>query len=650
MSNRISNEYVDVIKNLPTRPTQRDDDLQTLFDKASNKCIEEINKMDDEIKAKADKNEIPDTSNFATKDEIPSLNGYATETYVNSQGFLKEHQSLSEYAKKSELPNLTPYALKTEIPDISNKADKSEIPDVSNLATKSELDGKSNVGHTHSQYLTQQDINGKQDKLVAGDNITITGNVISSQGGGAEYDDTELRGLIANKSDIGHTHSQYVQTTDSRLSDARTPITHTHTKSQITDFPSIPTVPTNVSAFTNDANYVTTDDTRLSNARTPLSHTHSATEVKYGETLSFTIKKNVYINNSNGSEITYSGWDDTDYIDISGHSKIYCNTNNQWGAWYKSDKTFLSGANFTNVDYLNVPTNAKYLRVSGTSSIIASLSITTSQDTIASVIETKADKSEIPDTSNFVLTTDSRLSDSRTPKSHTHTKSEITDFPDISGGMTPIIVDLDNDDTTYASGVWTYTGLTSWDDVPDGQIFIMPIATSDSSAKQLKIGSVSKSIYRYGTSTVTNQYGVGIIVCFYSAKKSALYVSDYDSNTNYYNYVSTTSASTVAKVIQNPLGATYIPVVGELFPVYISVTNTANNPTCQSKPIFVEGVKITTTNKGDLLRGSWMAYLASDGLYLTHQGLPTKYLDTLPFAKNIEIATTSEINTLWENA
>lgn len=31
---------------------------------------------------------------------------------------------------------------------------------------------------------------------------------------------------------------------------------HTHTKSQITDFPTIPTVPTNVSAFTNDAGYI----------------------------------------------------------------------------------------------------------------------------------------------------------------------------------------------------------------------------------------------------------------------------------------------------------------------------------------------------------------------------------------------------------
>ena len=38
------------------------------------------------------------------------------------------------------------------------------------------------------------------------------------------------------------------------------PAAHTHTKSEITDFPTIPTVPTNISAFTNDAGYLTLAD------------------------------------------------------------------------------------------------------------------------------------------------------------------------------------------------------------------------------------------------------------------------------------------------------------------------------------------------------------------------------------------------------
>lgn len=52
--------------------------------------------------------------------------------------------------------------------------------------------------------------------------------------------------------------SDYVKTTDSRLSDARTPKTHTHTKSEITDFP---TIPTKTSQLTNDSGFKTTDTT-----------------------------------------------------------------------------------------------------------------------------------------------------------------------------------------------------------------------------------------------------------------------------------------------------------------------------------------------------------------------------------------------------
>lgn len=58
---------------------------------------------------------------------------------------------------------------------------------------------------------------------------------------------------------------------------------HTHTKSQITDFPTIPTVPTNVSAFNNDAGYLTsfteTDPTVPSWAKASSKPTYTASEV-----------------------------------------------------------------------------------------------------------------------------------------------------------------------------------------------------------------------------------------------------------------------------------------------------------------------------------------------------------------------------------
>ena len=69
---------------------------------------------------------------------------------------------------------------------------------------------------------------------------------------------------------------------DSRLTDARTPVSHTHTKSEITDFPSLGTasaynVP--VSGNAGQTEVVKGDDTRLSDARTPVSHTHTLSEI-----------------------------------------------------------------------------------------------------------------------------------------------------------------------------------------------------------------------------------------------------------------------------------------------------------------------------------------------------------------------------------
>lgn len=51
-------------------------------------------------------------------------------------------------------------------------------------------------------YLTEhQDISGKQDKLVAGDNIVIEGNIIKVTGGGTAYDDTKIKEDIKSVDD-----------------------------------------------------------------------------------------------------------------------------------------------------------------------------------------------------------------------------------------------------------------------------------------------------------------------------------------------------------------------------------------------------------------------------------------------------------------
>lgn len=72
-----------------------------------------------------------------------------------------------------------------------------------------------------------------------------TGTYSKPSGGIPKTDLTTAVQTSLDKADTALQEHQslanYVQTTDSRLSDARTPKSHTHTKSQITDFPTIPT-------------------------------------------------------------------------------------------------------------------------------------------------------------------------------------------------------------------------------------------------------------------------------------------------------------------------------------------------------------------------------------------------------------------------
>ena len=161
---------------------------------------------------------------FATKEEIPSTSGLATEEFVNrkvsglaSESFVNDavaaipKPDLSGYALKSEIPStaglateqyvneavsnvsvdLTGYATETyvneavagiEIPevDLSGYALKSEIPSTAGLATETYVNDA-----VAAIEIPVVDLSGYQEKLTAGDNITIEGNVISATGGGS---------------------------------------------------------------------------------------------------------------------------------------------------------------------------------------------------------------------------------------------------------------------------------------------------------------------------------------------------------------------------------------------------------------------------------------------------------------------------------
>ena len=99
-------------------------------------------------------------------------------------------------------------------------------------------------------------------------------------------------------------------------------------------------------------------------------------ERSVGSHLPFTLKANTYIIAEDGSEVAYSGWSSTDFIDVSGVDYISAfGVTGPWSCWYKEDKTFLSNHEFNGAP-VKVPYGAKYLRLSQADSIMNNLIVT----------------------------------------------------------------------------------------------------------------------------------------------------------------------------------------------------------------------------------------------------------------------------------
>lgn len=86
---------------------------------------------------------------------------------------------------------------------------------------------------------------------------------------------------------------------------------------------------------------------------------------------------NCYIDNSNGNVVSYSGWSATDFIEVTPGDIIhfawgYSSYENNYNAWYDSNKQFLSNLNFgrwaSGYRTATVPAGAKYLRISNETS------------------------------------------------------------------------------------------------------------------------------------------------------------------------------------------------------------------------------------------------------------------------------------------
>lgn len=247
----------------------------------------------------------PDLSNYYTKEEtdeeiasaiteveneIPSLEGYATEQWVGEQGYLTEHQSLSAYSTTDEVNNLISAATDgmateqwVEDKHYITGVDLSSYATIDNVnqATSGKVDTSIYTAYTAA---TDAVLSGKVDvstfetysgetsteignKLAVSDFNTYSGNVdtaINSKA--AQSDLSALTDVVS-----AHTANTDIHVTTAQTAAWNAKSNFSGSYNDLTDKPTIPTVPTSNSAFTNDEHYITSGDSVFNNYATTAS-------------------------------------------------------------------------------------------------------------------------------------------------------------------------------------------------------------------------------------------------------------------------------------------------------------------------------------------------------------------------------------------
>lgn len=153
----------------------------------------------------------------------------------------------------------------------------------------------------------QTALNAKQNRLTAGENITIQGDVISATGGGSVITvDSALSSTSTNPvQNKVITSALNAKANASSLASVATSGSY----NDLSNKPTIPTVPTNVSAFTNDAGYLTSyTETDPIFSASPASGITSEDIAKWNtvETLCVTVTKSgdTYVADKTFAEVT----------------------------------------------------------------------------------------------------------------------------------------------------------------------------------------------------------------------------------------------------------------------------------------------------------------------------------------------------------
>lgn len=157
---------------------------------------EEIEEIENEIKK-----EIP----TKTSELINDSNFVSDENYVHTDN----NYTLLDKLKLAELRNYNDTEIRKEISDLNDFAEQidRDVTNVDNRVTvlNEELqEQETNISHLDDKKADKEeipDISGLQEKLIAGENIQIEGNVISATGGGtgtSNYNDLSNKPKINN--------------------------------------------------------------------------------------------------------------------------------------------------------------------------------------------------------------------------------------------------------------------------------------------------------------------------------------------------------------------------------------------------------------------------------------------------------------------
>ena len=223
-----------------------------------------------------------DLSGYVTDEELTqALRIYVTNDMLN--------EALSNYYNKADInlllagkansADLAAVATSGSYNDLSNKPTiPDELADLSEDSThrvvtdteKQTWNNKSDFSGSYNDLTNKPVIpdeladlsDDSTHRLVTDEEKTLWTNKSSFSGSYNDLTDKPTLGT-ASSYDVPESGnagtSQVVKGNDSRLSDARTPLSHTHSKADITDFP------TNVSAFNNDSGFITNTVNNLTN-------------------------------------------------------------------------------------------------------------------------------------------------------------------------------------------------------------------------------------------------------------------------------------------------------------------------------------------------------------------------------------------------